>query len=132
MIMGKKREIVLIYNSRNKKDKETLALLTSLSNHIVNDFDIQKNKLTPRQITELSAELGIETIDMLEHQSENFKESFKTMSGDDLLKIVHNDMTLLKTPIVKVNGKTDFIKTPFDIYPIDLEIKTNYKKNETN
>lgn len=121
--MSKKKEIVLIYNSGNKKDREALALLTSLSNHIVNEFDIQKNTLTPRQITEFANDLGIDTIDMLDHQSQNFKESYKNTSGDDLLKIVNKNMTLLKTPIIKVDGKTEYFKTPYDANPIDLEMK---------
>lgn len=128
--MAKKKEIVLIYNSRHKKDKESLALLSSLSNHIVNEFDLQKNTLTPRQIAELADDLNIDIIDMLDHQSESFDESYKSTSGDDLLKIVQNDLTLIKTPIIKIDGVTEFLKTPFDANPIDLEMNNN--KNKTN
>jgi arsenate reductase-like glutaredoxin family protein len=85
--MNKKKEIVLIYNSGNKKDREALALITSLSNHIVNEFDLQKNNLTPRQIAEFADDLGVDTIDILDHRSEDFRESYKNTSDDDLLKI---------------------------------------------
>lgn len=125
--MNKKKEIVLIYNSGNKKDREALALLTSLSNHIVNEFDLQKNNLTPRQIAEFAYDLGVDTIDILDHRSEDFRESYKNTSDDDLLKIINNNITLLKTPIIKVDGKTEFFKTPYDAHPIDLEMKNGNK-----
>ncbi len=90
---------------------------------MVNEFDVQKNEMTPRQIADLADDLNVEITDLMDKQSENFRKEYSNLSKDDLLQTIHKNMSLLKTPIIRKDETTGFFNSPYKAYPEDLEMK---------
>lgn len=123
------KEVKLIYNSKYVRDRESLAALTSLSDHIINDVDIKKSAMTPRQIIALADNLKIEVKDLIDTKAETFSEQMTNLSTQDLAQTIHKDMNLLKTPIIEKEDATFFYE-PGDGNPMDLETSSGTAKKE--
>lgn len=125
----RKKEIELIYNSDIPNDKEALAVLESLSKRIINEFDVKKMTMTPRQIAELANDLDIQPINLIDKQSKGYLKTFENLSTDDLLSVINKNMTLLKTPIIREDGSTKFLDSSYSEYAKDLKLNdANNKK----
>ena len=122
----RKKEIELIYNSDIPNDKEALAVLESLSKRIINEFDVKKMTMTPRQIAELANDLDIQPINLIDKQSKGYLKTFENLSTDDLLSVINKNMTLLKTPNIREDGSTKFLDSSYSEYAKDL------KSNDAN
>ncbi|MEM9856015.1 MAG: hypothetical protein AAF843_01590 [Bacteroidota bacterium] len=120
-----KEEIQLIYNSSHTTDREAYANLSALDNYALNEFDIDKNTMTPRQLAELVDEMNCDLHDLIVDY-EDYAATLKGLSDNDLLSTINKNMDLLKTPIVRYKGKAALMKTPYDAYPIGLEIKSGH------
>lgn len=119
----KKQELKFIYNSQKKRDREGYGLITALEKHVINELDISKNKMTETQLAELADSLKVSIFELVDPGADRYTEEIKSLSDNDVLTMVHQDMTLLKTPIiVREDGSAIFLLTPFDLHPIDLDI----------
>ncbi len=119
----KKQEIKFIYNSAKKRDREAYGLITALENHVINELDISKNKMTETQLAGLAEKLAVSFDDLFDLSESEFATKMKSASDEDKLLLIHSDMSLLKTPIVVLeNGTAAVLKSPFDLHAIGLEI----------
>ena len=130
----KKREIKLIYNSTYTKDREAYATLSALDGYVVNELDVKHNDMTPTQLAKLANDLHKGVKDLVDTNSQNYDDKLLKMADEDLLETLHQDMSLLKTPIIrKEDSSAIFLTSPYNIYPVDLEINgIKRENNDTN
>lgn len=115
-------ELDFIYNSNQIKEREALGYANSLGNHKINEIDIYKNPLTERQLADLAKKLDIEVHSLLNTESEIYQDEIKggDYTDQDILKMVKENTTLLKTPILVSQTRGQFINSAFDLNKIDM------------
>ena len=119
----KKRELKFIYNSQKKRDREGYGLITALEKHIINELDISRNKMTETQLAELADVLKVPIPELVDSGADHYTDKIKSLSDQDTLTMIHEDMTLLKTPIViREDGSASLLLTPFELHPADLAV----------
>lgn len=112
----KKKEIQLIYNSSKQEDRKALGYAQSLKDYVINDFDVNNNKFTERQLAELTDKLNIAAHDLLVKEAHD-----KNLSDEDVLKLIREQPELLRTPI-RVEGKNaKFVDTGLSFIKDALE-----------
>ncbi|TRX60526.1 hypothetical protein FNH22_05610 [Fulvivirga sp. M361] len=124
----KKREIQLIYNSDDETDRASYATAKALPNYIINELDLKHNTLTEKQLKELAESAGKSVSELFDTKSEDYSDQFKSLSEQDQLLMLHKNIKLLKTPIVREKGGATFILTSsFNLYPVDLDVEVQDK-----
>ena len=118
----KDREILILYKPKIKKDNNTYALARQLSDHI-REVDVFKDKLTPTQLKEVVDMLGVNIEDIIERDSDTYKEHYKDKAFDeaDWIEILVQNPDLLRTPIVFKGKKGVLIETPSNVLKLDPE-----------
>jgi arsenate reductase-like glutaredoxin family protein len=119
-----KHELKLYYKSNHKHDRETYGYAQTLDVPI-NEQDLSRNNLTETQIAELADAMQIRLVELVDKNSEMYMNDLKDKSFDDeeLLKLMHRNPELIKTPIAMIGKHTYFVKSPFNLIPKDLEIE---------
>ncbi len=120
----KENELKLYYNSAKKRDRETLGYAESLDVRL-NDRDLSKNNLTPRQFAELAESLGTEVRGLVDENADMFLNELKDkkFSEEEWLKLLSNNPDLVKTPVALIGKKVYYVDSPFNLIPEDLDIE---------
>lgn len=95
------REIVLIYNSDIKNHREIFAYAQS-ADVPVNALDIQKDKITGTQWSEVAGLMGKEVKDLIPTDHASFVQKFGEnveLDNDGAIKILQHDLEMLIFPI---------------------------------
>lgn len=119
-----KEEMKFIYSSQKYSDRKTLGYATSLNKHVINEFDVSKEKMTPTQIFQLASMAGCSIHDLIDKDHDYYKDSLKDQDLDDdgLVTTIINDQTLLRTPIIATDKEAYIIRTSYDLNKIDMAI----------
>ncbi|WP_137091455.1 arsenate reductase family protein [Mangrovivirga cuniculi] len=122
------KEIKLITHHKKSFDKKAMGY-AKLTPNAVQEVNLDETKLTPRMIKEIVDELGIEINDIVDRDSDLFKNEYEgvDLSKDDWLKVLSEKSELLKTPIVLSNNESFIVDTPSRL----LEFREKYFKTET-
>lgn len=129
-----KNEIKFLYNSNSLSDKEAYGYVLTLENYKINELDVYNNDLTPTQLSELAKKMNVKVIDLFDEKSDFFKENIKgkDISDHDLLDILVEEKSALKTPILITNSSVKVIEYAREIISMDLAFKETKFKDELN
>ncbi|MDQ3536326.1 MAG: hypothetical protein M3421_11945 [Bacteroidota bacterium] len=119
--MGKSiREITLYYKPAIKKDKNTYVMASQITPHI-REIDVFKDTPTETQLMTILAQLGIDVEDMIERESEVYKEQYegKSFNVEGWIKILVQNPDMIKTPIAIKGNRAMLIETPSNILDLD-------------
>ena len=110
-----KRTLILIYNFEDRGGREALAYAKSISENI-EEYDISKTHLTARHLAEIIKRLDVPATDLVSPKSENYhKIEGKDFEEMDLLSLLAEDHSLLKTPIVVMDNRGVICDIPSDV-----------------
>jgi arsenate reductase-like glutaredoxin family protein len=129
----KKNEIKFLYNSQKKDDREAYGYAISLDKHKINELDVTKTPLTSTQLSELAIKLGVPIIELFDKKSSYYRDNIagKDLEDADLLTVLKEEITCLKTPIMISAEKAAILESKFDTNTIDMTIE-GIKKYDTN
>ncbi|MDQ3392521.1 MAG: hypothetical protein M3512_00145 [Bacteroidota bacterium] len=116
------REITLYYKPAIKKDKNTLAMATQITPHI-REVDVLKDTPTETQMMTILAQLGIDVEDIIERESEVYKEEYDGKSFDvqGWVQVLVQNPEMIKTPIAIRGNRAILVETPSNILDLDPE-----------
>jgi len=107
------REELLIYNSNEMKDKRTLVYAESKERYL-KTIDVSKEKITGTQLKELADKIGVGVKDMID--SKKFEDKKKEQFDEDQgLKLLANNLELLKTPILVKHNAAYFVDSEYNL-----------------
>jgi arsenate reductase (glutaredoxin) len=114
------REILMYYKPHVKKDKNTYVLAQQVSTHI-HDINVLKNPPTETQLKEIVDKLGIPIEEMIETESDVYKEKYedKNFSTMEWITVLVKNPDMIKTPIVFKGKKGLLVKTPSNVLELD-------------
>lgn len=120
-----KQELKFIYNSQKYSDRKTLGYATSLNKHVINEFDISKDKLTSTQLFNIASLAGCSLLDLVDKDHDYYKDSLKNQDLDDngIATVIMNDHKLLRTPIIVTEDEAYVIRTSYDLNKIDMAME---------
>ncbi|WP_421871928.1 arsenate reductase family protein [Marinoscillum sp.] len=98
-------EYLFIYNSNMIQDKTAKGYALSIKHVKINEKDIHKDHLTPKQIAEIANHLDISIKELYREKSATAYEQF---TDDELIRVLSIDPSKMKTPII-VSPKHSFI-----------------------
>lgn len=126
-------EIKFIYNSTQIKEREAYGYAKSLDQHYINAVDLDKEFLTERQWAELATKLNISVKELIDENSDFFKDELegKDFDDNDLLQIIKDHPQIIKTPIIDSAKFARFIKSPYDFNEMDMAFQ-EIKKHLAN
>ncbi len=104
-----KDTVTIIYKGNNRSDEEAVGYARPLKEHSF-ELDLTKDNLTSTQLMEIANKLGVSVGDLVDRQSDMYKEKFNGMDFDDnnWLTLLTQNPELLRTPIV-FNGERGMI-----------------------
>ena len=109
VISDDKREITIIYNTNDSRDKQTFGYL-SASEKSLSPIDISNQKLTGTQWAEVSTRLNKSLNALI--NSEKIEGNIESFSDDDCIKILRENPDVLDGAIVFTTDKAEQIKNP--------------------
>jgi len=118
-------ELHLIYNSNALQEREAYGYIKSLSNHKINETDVYKNKLTERMLADLAKKLAIPLKELFDPTHEKYESEIANadFEPNDILKMISEDLSLLKTPILESENDAQFVNNPYEANTIDMAVK---------
>ncbi len=118
-------EIHFIYNSNAIQEREAFGYVKSLGNHAVRDTDIDKNSLTPRMLADLANKLKISVKELFDPKHEKYEDELADADFDDndVIQMISEDLSLLKTPILEFEHSARFVESPYDTNSMDMMIE---------
>jgi len=118
-------EINFIYNSNSLQEREALGYVKSLGNHVVKETDIYNDSLTERMLADIARKLDIKVSDLFDPENDKYKDELKNadFEANDVLKMISEDLSLLRTPIMVYKHGAKFVKSPYDTNSIDMTIE---------
>mgnify|MGYP006271217367 CR=1 FL=1 len=109
------RTLILIYNFEDRGGREALAYAKSINDNI-EEYDISKTRLTARHLAEIIKRLDVSATDLVNPKSDHYyKVEGKDFEEMDLLALLAEDHSLLKTPIVVMNNRGVICNIPSDV-----------------
>jgi len=108
-MMIKDEEILFLYNSNRIEDRASLGYALSLDN--LNERDVHKDHLTPKQVAETAELLDLTIADLYfkgKHEAERY-------SDDELIQLLANDPSKMKTPIVLKKDNSFILSSSYDL-----------------
>ncbi|MBS9523158.1 hypothetical protein KIH41_05240 [Litoribacter ruber] len=126
-------EIKFLYNSNKMGDRETLAYVKSLHQHVINELDVYQNDMTPTQISELANKLEVRIIDLFDRESAYFREQIegKDVQEKDLLNILQKEKECLNTPILISKHVSKMLDSSAETISLDMVFKNIPPSDET-
>lgn len=127
----KKEEIKFIYNSNKLTDRRALGYITALDKHVINEHDVAKDKLTLTQMAQLASRLHEPVIKLIDTSHERYggEVEGKDLSEEDILTIIANDFSMLKTPVIQVGEEAYVMTSSYDTNRIDMAIEGVVKEH---
>ncbi len=104
-----KDTVTIIYKGNKRSEEEALGYARPLKEHSF-ELDLTKDNLTSTQLMEIANKLGVGIGDMVDRESDLYREKFNGMDFDDnnWLTLLTQNPELLRTPIV-FNGEQGMI-----------------------
>lgn len=120
-----KNEILFIYNSKIFSDKQALGYIIPLKDHKIKELDLYHDQLTERQLKQIADKMKIETEDLLDKKSDDYKNQVKgkSLDDEDILTVLKENPDMLRTPIALTENKAVFVKDPYSLIQDDMEIE---------
>lgn len=124
-------ELLLIYDSEILEDRKALGYAQSLQHHKLKEKDIRKEPLTSTQIEEVIEALGIDAHEIIDKQSEIYKNEYSEVSleGHDLLTALSKNPALMKTPIAIREGSAKFVGSSYEFIEEDMDSNNEAPEN---
>jgi arsenate reductase-like glutaredoxin family protein len=115
-------EIKFIYNSNQIKEREALGYIKSLDQHYINEFNVNKEQFTQRQLADLAQKLKVSVKELINKESEFYQDDMEDSNYDDndILGLIKRKPALLKTPIVEYGKSAKFISSPYEFNNLDM------------
>lgn len=116
------REIILYYKPAVKKDKNTYVMASQITSHI-REIDVLKDTPTETQMMTILTQLGIDVEDLIERESEVYKEKYEGKSFDvqGWIQVLVQNPDMIKTPIAIKGNRAMLVETPSNILDLDPE-----------
>lgn len=96
-MMVKEGEYLFIYNSNMIQDKTARGYALSLDHIKLNERDIHKDHLTPKQVAEIASQLDVPISELYRASQSS---SYEQFTDDELIRVLSYDPTKMKTPII--------------------------------
>jgi arsenate reductase-like glutaredoxin family protein len=111
-----KKELLLIYNSAQIKDREAYAYAKSLKDHKLKKIDLKNDSLTSTQLKQITQYLDVTPNELVDRKSPKYLKYFSgtSMSDKNTLKALKQNPGMIKTPIAVYHDSADFISTPYE------------------
>lgn len=121
-----KNEIKLIYNSSRMEEKRAVGYAEALKDHKLQTIDVTREHITETQLAELADQLGVEIRELVDEQSALYKDNFadKDFEDGELLRVLSQNMEMLKTPIALKDERAFFVTASYDFIKQDMANKT--------
>ncbi len=113
------REVRLVYNSKVLQDRMALAYAKSLKNHVVKEWDLTYEKLTPLQIKELAEKLGTTPGELMINDAPVDADA---MDSQDTLTYLSQNPDLIKTPVAVYASHAEFA-SPYALIKQEMDGK---------
>jgi arsenate reductase-like glutaredoxin family protein len=124
-----KEEKLFIYNSTDLRDRELLALENANRNKL-KSIDVAREKITPRQWLQICDTMDVRPVALLNKKVvEEQNLSGKSLSDEDLLKVMINQPEVLRTPILLSFRSRRFLSA---YEPIKDDLHYNTVQSQTN
>lgn len=125
-------EILFIYNSKIFKDKQALGYIVPLKDHKIKELDLYYDKLTERQLKQIADKLGIEIKELLDTNSDIYKNEIrdKSLDDQDILTVLKENPDVLRTPIAMTSDRAVFVTDPYSLIQDDMDqpgVQKGYK-----
>jgi len=120
-----KNEILFIYNGNKQSDKEALGYAESIKGKKVNQVDLTKEKLTERQIADIAVDMNVELNSLLDKNDSLYLSKVKdgNFSDDELLKLMKNNVGLIRTPIAYIEKEPVFVESQYTFVNKGLDVE---------
>ncbi|REE05718.1 hypothetical protein C7460_101236 [Marinoscillum furvescens DSM 4134] len=111
-------EFLFIYNSNQLEDKRARGYAITIDKLKINEIDIHKDHLTPKQIAEIADILDVSIGDLYREGSRSAYEQF---TDEELIKVLAQDASKMRTPIVLSKEASFFVGSSFELIKEKLE-----------
>jgi arsenate reductase (glutaredoxin) len=121
-----KNEIKLIYNSSRMEEKRAVGYAEALKDHKLLTIDVTKENITETQLAELADQLGVNVKQLVDEQSALYMDEYadKDFEDAELLRVLSQNLEMLKTPIALKDGEASFVTASYDFIKQDMANKT--------
>ncbi len=142
MIENQPNEITLIFHSNKDKDKKMRAFVETISTFKTKTIDLKRETLTETQLAEIANKMKVEIKDLIDQSymdtiKGETKEGLDSMSPNDMLTLICNNLLVLETPILII-GKNAYhhqsaysiLETRFNISGVSSNSSANVEEKE--
>jgi arsenate reductase len=109
-------EMLLVYNSGTQSDRTALGYAKAVKDYKLREVDIKKDAFTETQLKEIANKLGVNPMDLVDRQSDIFKDKYKnsSMNENDVLTVLSHEPDIMRTPIVLYKDKGAFVDSKYE------------------
>ena len=119
-------ELLIIYRSTENQDKEALSYGEALQHHKLKTLDAITEDISVSQLTTLANEMNVGVHELIDKNVQEYKQKYgdADLGDDDVLKLLGNNPSFLKTPIVKDSQRTYFLGSAKELINKDMQSET--------
>ncbi|MBR07791.1 MAG: hypothetical protein CMP48_08890 [Rickettsiales bacterium] len=114
-----KGEYLFIYNSNMIQDKTAKGYILSIDHVKINERDVHKDHLTPKQVVEIAQYLNIPIKELFKKSAVSAYEQY---ADDDLIQILSFDPSKMKTPIILSSEHSFIVGSSYELIKEELSI----------
>lgn len=127
MIENQPNEITLIFHSNKDKDKKMRAFVETISTFKTKTIDLKRETLTETQLAEIANKMKVEVKDLIDQSymdtiKGETKEGLHSMSPNDTLTLICNNLLVLETPILIIGKNVHHHKSAYSILETQFNI----------
>lgn len=111
------REYLFIYNSNMIQDKTAKGYILSVNHVKINEKDIHKNHLTPKQIVDIANKLDVPIKELYKEKSVSAYEQY---TDEDLIRVLSHDPSKMKTPIILSDEHSFIVGSSYELIKEEL------------
>lgn len=112
-------EYLFIYNSNMIQDKTAKGYILSVNHVKINEKDIHKDHLTPKQIVEIADNLNVPIKELYKESAVSAYEQF---TDDELIRVLSHDPSKMKTPIIISKDHSFIVGSSYELIKEELSI----------
>jgi arsenate reductase-like glutaredoxin family protein len=115
-------EMLFIYNSGNKSDREALGYAKGLKSYVLKEFDVKRDRLSETQLKEIANQINVKVRDLIDITSDTYVDQYASanLADTDLLITLSREPELLRTPIVLKHKCGYFVASKYDFNKVDM------------
>lgn len=124
-----KRELTFFYHPEIIRDRESLAYAKTVTDNI-KVVEINKITPTPTDLKTIADTLGVSVSDMVNRQSELFRDEYedKSFEDDQWLMVLVKNPALIKTPFAIMGERGIVCNDPADVMELIPETGNSLKR----